>query len=43
MATLLNLWDPNTLNNAGGPAVKGGPSTKNAKAAPVVSPTTAAQ
>lgn len=28
VATFLNLWDPTTLNNAGGPAVQGGPSTK---------------
>lgn len=34
VATLLNLWDPNTVGNAGGVAVIGGPSTKSAS--PVV-------
>ena len=41
VATFLNLWDPATIGNPGGPAVKGGPSTKSATAAPVVSPASA--
>lgn len=39
VATLLNLWDPATVGNAGGPAVIGGPSTKTTSGAPVVAPT----
>ena len=39
VATLLNLWDPATIGNKGGPAVKGGPSTKTKSGAPVVTVT----
>ena len=38
IATVLNLWDPSTIGNKGGPAVKGGPSTKTKSGAPAVSP-----
>lgn len=41
LATVLNLWDPTTIGNPGGVAVKGGPSTKQANAAPVASPSAA--
>jgi hypothetical protein len=37
LATLLNLWDPTTVGNRGGVAVKGGPSTKNSTT-PTVAP-----
>ena len=38
VATVLNLWDPATIGNAGGPAVQGGPSTKTTTGAPIVAP-----
>lgn len=38
LATALNLWDPSTLGNKGGPAIKGGPSTQPPTAAPTLSP-----
>jgi hypothetical protein len=41
VATVLNLWDPATIGNAGGVAVKGGGSTKAASSAPVISPNAA--
>lgn len=41
VATVLNLWDPTTIGNKGGVAVKGGPSTKTQPGAPAVSPPTA--
>jgi len=39
LATLFNLWDPTTVGNKGGVAVKGGASTKTTTSAPVLSPT----
>lgn len=42
VATVLNLWDPTTIGNKGGVAVKGGPSTKDQPGAPAIAPPTAA-
>jgi hypothetical protein len=39
LATVLNLWDPRSVGNPGGVAVKGGPSTKQVGSGPTVSPT----
>jgi hypothetical protein len=38
LATAFNLWDPLTTGNPGGPAVKGGPSTKAPGSGVVLSP-----